>query len=171
MLSSLGLAAHETSQLGPYTASFDMNTSLKYQVQTLSPINLPAFSAYGVLVSTDNATRAQISVTEYKNLTDSTPAIYKQLMILDLATVGFNMTSINDMLIDGKNGFVVSATPLPGNSVLPAGSKLFRAIYWLDSKDCECGPVSVGTTSVDVTSTYPQDVTQGLLNSLHVVKG
>jgi len=170
MLSSLGLAAHETSQLGPYTASFDMNTSLKYQVQMLNTISLPAFTAYGVLVSTNNNTRAQISVTEYKNLTDSTSAIYKQLMILDLATVGFNMTGVKDILIDGKQGFVVTAKPLPGNNVLPAGSSLFRAIYWLDSKDCECGPVSVGTTSVDVTSTYPQDVTQGLLNSLHIVK-
>jgi len=171
MLSSLGLAAHETAQLGPYTASFDMNTNLKYQVQTLSPINLPDFSAYGVLVTTDNATKAQISVTEYKNLTDSTPAMYKQLMVLDLATVGFNTTNVNERSIDGKNSFIVSAVPLPGNNVLPAGSTLFRAIYWLDSKDCACGPVSVGTTSVDITSTYPQDVTQGLLNSLHIVKG
>jgi hypothetical protein len=29
----------------------------------------------------------------------------------------------------------------------------------------------VGTTSVDITSSYPQDVTENLLNSLHVVKG
>lgn len=171
MLSSLGLAAHETSQLGPYNASFDMNTNLKYQVQPANPINLPAFAAYSLLVSTDNATRAQISITEYKNLTDSTPAMYKQLMTLDLALAGFNATSISDMTIDGQKGFLVTTTPFTGNNIFPAGTKLFRAIYWLDSKDCsQCGPVSVGTTSVDITSTYPQDVTQGLLSSLHIAE-
>ncbi len=171
MLSSLGLAAHETSQLGPYTASFDMNTNLKYQLQVFNPINSPAFTAYGVLISTDNATRAQVSITEYKNPTDATPAMYKQLMTMDLALVGFNTTSINDMMIDGKNGFVLSAMPFPGVNA-PTTNNLYRAIYWLDSKDCsQCGPVSVGTTSVDITSTYPQDVTQGLLSSLHITKG
>ncbi len=171
MLSSLGLAAHETSQLGPYTASFDMNTNLKYQVQAGNPINLPVATIYSMRVATDNSTRAQITITENRNLTDSTPAMYKQLMIMDLALVGLNTTSVNDMTIDGKNGFEVTAMPISGNNVLPAGTKLFRAIYWLDSRNCECGSVSVGTTSVDITSTYPQDVTQGLLNSLHVAKG
>ncbi len=171
MLSSLGLAAHETSQLGPYTASFDMNTNLKYQVQVANPIDLPIATVYSMRVATDNSTRAQITLTENKNLTDSTSAMYKQLMIMDLALVGFNTTNVNDMMIDGKNGFLVTASPISGNNILPATTNLFRAIYWLDSKNCECGPVSVGTTSVDITSTYPQDVTQGLLNSLHVVKG
>lgn len=171
MLSTLGLAAHETTQLGPYTVSFDMNTNQKYQVQQLNPVNLPTATAYGVLVSTDNTTRAQMSVTEYKNLTDSTPSMYKQLMFFDLALSGFNATRPNDVTIDGKNGFVISAKPFAGNNMLPAGLNLFRAFYWLDSKNCECGPVSVGTTSVDISSTYPQDVTQGLLNSLKIVKG
>lgn len=172
MLSSLGLAAHETSQLGPYIASFDMNTNLKYQVQAASPVNLPGGTIYNMLVSTNNATRAQITITENKNLTDSTLEMYKQITSLYLTLIGFNTTMPNDISIDGKKGFILTATPVAGNSALPAGTNLFRADYWLDSKDCsQCGPVSVGTTSVDITSTYPQDVTQGLLNSLHIAKG
>lgn len=172
MLSSLGLAAHETSQLGPYTASFDMNTNLKYQVQQIAnPISTPISTVYGARIFTDNATWAQIAITEYKNFTDSTPDMWKQLIFFDLAFVGFNATKPNDVSIDGKNGFEYSATSMQGNNMLPTGAKLFRTIYWLDSKNCECGPVSVGTANVDITSTYPQDVTQGLLNSLHVVKG
>jgi hypothetical protein len=44
-------------------------------------------------------------------------------------------------------------------------------MYWMDSQSCECGPVSVGKTSVVITSTYPLDVTQGLLSSLNIVQG
>ena len=48
---------------------------------------------------------------------------------------------------------------------------VYRAMYWLDSQGCECGPVSVGKTSVIITSTFPQDVTESLLSSLQIVKG
>jgi hypothetical protein len=47
----------------------------------------------------------------------------------------------------------------------------YQAQYWLDSKDCECGPVSVGTVLVEIASTYPQNVTEGLLSSIHVAAG
>lgn len=171
MLSTLGLAAHETAQLGPYNASFDINANIKGPVQVANPVNNPTLTAYGMVVTTDNSTGAQITVTEFKNLTDSTPAMYKQLMIRDLALIGLNTTNIKDTSIDGKDGFVIYAMPISGNNAFPAGKTLFTAMYWLDSKNCECGPVSVGTTRVDITSTYPQDITQGLLNSLHIAKG
>jgi len=48
---------------------------------------------------------------------------------------------------------------------------LYNALFWLDSQGCECGPVSVGTTSVEVTSSYPEEVTESLLSSLHVAEG
>jgi hypothetical protein len=83
---------------------------------------------------------------------------------------GINVTVPESLTIDGKEGFLISGVP-PSASVNAApGFTLYQSQYWLDSKSCECGPVSVGTTSVDITSTYPQDITTNLLNSLHVGK-
>jgi hypothetical protein len=62
-------------------------------------------------------------------------------------------------------------TSEPFEAVAGAPSKVYRAMYWLDSQACECGPVSVGKTSVVITSTYPLDITQGLLSSLKIVQG
>jgi hypothetical protein len=90
---------------------------------------------------------------------------------MDIALNLFNVTDVADRTIDGKDGYMLSSEPIPQNTRVPVGTKLFRASYWMDSTKCPCGPVSVGTTSVDITSSYPQDVTENLLNSLHVVKG
>jgi hypothetical protein len=55
--------------------------------------------------------------------------------------------------------------------MVPADLNRYEAVYWLDSVQCDCGPVSVGTTRVGITSTYPEDVTMNLINSLRIVKG
>ena len=70
-------------------------------------------------------------------------------------------------MIDGKDGYLVTGVGNAGASEV----KVFEASYWLDSVDCDCGPVSVGTTSVGIRSSYPQDVTENILNSLSIVSG
>jgi hypothetical protein len=171
MLSSLAVAAQDNSQLGPYAVSFDMNTDLPYELIVMDPIQTESVNVYGMQIFTDNSTKARLMVSEYKNPIDSTLGIYKQLAIMGIALNGFNTTSADDITIDGKEGFLITGEPLQGNTVVPAGTNLFQALYWIDSKDCECGPVSLGTTSVDITSYYPQDVTENLIGSLHVEKG
>lgn len=169
MLSSMALAAPETRQLGPYSVSFDLNTNMNYQVQTSEPSTTASATVYSMRILTDNSTGAGISIIENKELTDSTTSTIKQLVAMGLAFSGINTTNIVDQTIDGKNGFVAIGVPFAGQNNAP--SQLYRAIYWLDSVDCtSCGPVSAGKTSVDVSSTYPQDVTQNLLNSIHVAK-
>lgn len=169
MLSAVALAAPETRQLGPYTVSFDLNTNLNYQVQTSDPMDTGSATVYGMRILTDNSTGAGVNIIENKELTDSTTSMIKLLINYGLAFSGINTTNIVDQTIDGKNGFVAIGVPFAGQSNAP--SQLYRAIYWLDSVDCTtCGPVSVGKTSVDISSTYPQDVTQNLLNSIHVAK-
>jgi hypothetical protein len=170
-LSSLAMAAPESSQLGPYSVSFDMNTNTPHELQMMQPISTQSATIYGLQIFTDNSTKARLTISAYNNQIDATLPIYKQLAAMSLALSGFNATNIEDMMIDGKSGFLISSQPFPGNTMAPAGINLFQALYWLDSVDCPCGPVSVGTTSVDVTSSYPQDVTQSLLGSIHVEKG
>lgn len=169
MLSSMALAATETRQLGPYTVSLNVNTN-NYQVQVQNPQETPFAMSYSMLISTDNSTFAGVRIINYKNLTDSTPDMYKNLVGLSLTLRALNVTAINDMTIDGKQGFVAVGVPITGMNA-PAGLTYSQASYWLDSNKCECGPVSVGKTNVEIVSTYPQDVTAGILSSIHVASG
>jgi len=167
MLSSLALAAPETRQIGPFTVSFNMNTSMNYQIQTPNPAVYPFVTIYPIVIVTDNTTGASISITQYNNLTDSTLQVSEEITALRMALRGINTTAAEEQVIDGRNGFLISGVPF-GMANMPTGLQFYQAQYWLDSNNCACGPVSVGTTLVDITSTYPEDVTQGILSSIHV---
>ena len=167
MLSSVALAAPETHQVGPYKVSFDMKTNTKYTNQTQSTQG-NSYSGYILQLRTDNNTGASIEINEYKNPVDSTLQMMKTLDFYSMLLSGINATAPINQSIDGKNGYLISGTPFSG-SKLP-NIKIYHAQYWLDSKQCECGAVSAGTTSVHISSTYPQDVTMNLLNSIKVVK-
>jgi hypothetical protein len=173
MLSSLALAASETEQLGPYTVTFDMNTPMQYQVQVQEPIETPYSTIYSLRISTDNTTGAGIGITEYKDKTDATLSVAKQLIVMDMALRGINVTAApEDLTIDGRNGFLIAGEPVSEAANAPQQpAKLFRAGYWLDSVDCECGPVSVGNVNVGISSSYPEDVTRNLVNTLRVTAG
>jgi hypothetical protein len=168
MLSSVALAAPETHQVGPYKVSFDMNTKMVYQNQTLGPQGNSLATAYLLELKTDNNTGASIMLTEYKNPADSTLQMMKTLDLYSMRLNGINATAPINQSIDGKNGYLISGMPFSGLK-LP-DINVYHAQYWLDSKQCECGAVSAGTTSVYIISTYPQDVTMNLLNSIKVVK-
>jgi hypothetical protein len=171
MLSAIAMAAPESIQLGTYAVSFDLNTDIAYQIQTPEPMESPIATIYPLLIITDNSTGASITITEYKELQDSNLGLNKEIAALRLVLYrGINVTEQKEMDIDGNSGFILSGMPIPGANIPEV--TYYHASYWLDSKDCsECGPVSVATTNVGISSTYPQDVTEGLLSSLRVVKG
>lgn len=172
MLSSLALAATETEQLGPYTVTFDMNTPMQYQVQVQEPIETPYLTIYSLRISTDDTTGAGIGITEYRNRTDATLDVAKQIMAMDMALRGINVTSsAEDMTIDGRDGFLIMGEPASQTTNAPQSARLFRASYWLDSVECECGPVSVGNVNVGISSSYPEDVTRNLLSTLMISSG
>lgn len=170
MLSSLALAAPEAHQLGPYNVSFNMNTGMNYQIQTPSPAMYPFATIYPLVIITDNTTGASISITKYNNLTDSTLQVSEEITALRMALRGINLTSSVETAIDGRNGFLLSGTPFRAANAL-SGLTFYQAQYWLDSSNCTCGSISAGTALVDITSTYPQDVTQGILGSIHITGG
>jgi hypothetical protein len=179
MLSSLALAVPESSQLGPYTISFDMNTNLQHELMVMEPIQTPAVEIfgvpsatnYGMQIFTDNSTNAALTIREFASPIDSTSGPYKQMLLLQAALSYFNVTNVADRIIDGKAGFLLTSEPVPENTAVPADMRLYRASYWMDSKECDCGPVSAGTIRVDITSSYPMDVTESMLSSLRVMKG
>lgn len=160
--SSAASAAPETKIVGPYKVSFDLNTTLNYTVKLEQPIETPANSIYQILLNTYNYTLAKVQVEEYKNLSDSSLDVGKTIFELSIANQGFNKNiSAQNIIIDGKKGFVVTG-------MSPKNLRLWQAYYWLDSTDCECGPVSVGKTEIGIISLYPLNVTRNLINSLHV---
>ena len=167
MLSAIAIAVPDSQQLGPYAVSFDLNAN--YQAQNAQPVETETANAYQMRLFVDNSTYAAIGITEYAEPTDATLQVFKSLIPMSMMLQGLNVTNVEDMTIDGKEGFLVTSAPFEANVGAP--SMVYRAMYWLDSQGCECGPVSVGTTSVIITSTFPQDVTEGLLSSLRVVKG
>jgi hypothetical protein len=159
---SAASAAPETKTIGPYKVSFDLNTTLNYTVKLEQPIETPANSIYQILLNTYNYTLAKVQVEEYKNLSDSSLDVGKTIFELSIANQGFNKNiSAQNIIIDGKKGFVVTG-------MSTKNLRLWQAYYWLDSTDCECGPVSVGKTEIGIVSLYPLNVTRNLINSLHV---
>ena len=168
MLSSGALAALETQQIGPYTVSFNMDTDMSYQIQTQAPVTYPFGTIYPLVIAADNTTGASISITQYNNVTTSTLEVNGEIAALRMALRGINVTAPVEMVIDNTSGFLISGIPFADIGDAPSGITLHQAQYWLDGKDCECGPVSVGKVLVNIASTYTQDVTRGLLSSIHV---
>jgi hypothetical protein len=164
----LHTAASETHQLGPYTVSFDMNTDMSYQTHIKDPAVYPFATIFPLVITTDNTTGASISITQYNNLTPSILGLNEEIAALRMSLRGINVTAPEEMVIDNINGFLLSGIPFTGMGNAPSGFMFYQAQYWLDSNDCECGPVSVGTVMVNIASTYPQNVTENLLSSIHV---
>lgn len=165
MMSAVAMAAPDSQQFGPYMVSFDLDAD--YQVQVAEPMESEIGTVYSIALFIDNSTGASIAVAEYAEQTDATLNMHKTLNTMSLMLQGFNSTDVQDMTIDGKDGFLITAEPFQAAAEAP--SNIYKAMYWMDSEDF--GPVSAGTTSVTITSTYPSDVTEGLLSSLSIVKG
>lgn len=139
MIATMAQAKPETNTIGPYKVSFDLNTTINHTIELAQPVDSPYAVLYDLFITTRNYTLAQLSIIESKNLTDSTLSTDKYINEQNLIIKGyFKNISFADMQIDGKKGFAL--TGLNANKM-----RLFQASYWLDRKDCECGPVSIGT--------------------------
>ena len=53
-------------------------------------------------------------------------------------------------------------------SVSKSGIPTFTFSYWLDSKKCDCGDVFAGTARLKMVGVAPRNITENLLNTLHV---
>jgi hypothetical protein len=170
MLSSMAMAIPEPQQLGPFNVSFDIKTNLDHTIQIAQPMQTDLGNTYQMRIFTDNSTNAIISINKYKDLTDATLSTGKQIMSMGMFIQGLNVTKPEDKMIDGKKGFVIMGTPFTAEGAKPSDIKIYRAVYWLDSKECGCGDLAAGTTNVVITSSYPEDVTMNLLDSIKIEK-
>jgi len=168
MLAFTASAATENVTTGPYTVSFDLNSSLKYSILSGMPVQEEIRTAYPLLIKTNNSTDVKIVVFEYKGPVDSTPDLWQNINFQGLVILGMrNVTQTTEMVIDGMPAYGLSGNYTNKDDV---NKTLYSANYWLDSNECECGPVSVGKTNVVITSTLPLEVTGHMLDTLHVSK-
>jgi hypothetical protein len=72
-LASSAQAASERITTGPYTVSFDLNTTMNYTVKILPAKELDnqTYIKYQIIASTDNSSWATVAINEYKDLQDS----------------------------------------------------------------------------------------------------
>ncbi len=168
ILSATALAVPDSQKLGPYIVSFDINST--YQPLIAPPMEMDAVNVYQMRLFIDNTTFATIGIAEYAEPQDATPKVHKTLMPMQMIIrEGLNASIAEDKIIDGKDGFLIAGKPFVTDNTTP--NIVYKAMYWLDSKSCGCEPLSVGNTNVLITSTFPEDLTESLLSSLHVVKG
>jgi hypothetical protein len=81
--------APETATIGPFNISFDMNTTMNYSILRAQPLETPALSIYMLQIKTNNSTLAQLSITESKNLSDSTINTDKIIVQKSLINYGY----------------------------------------------------------------------------------
>ncbi|HWQ20739.1 MAG TPA: hypothetical protein VN455_13230 [Methanotrichaceae archaeon] len=160
-LASSAQAVPERITTGPYTVSFDMNTTMNYTVEILPAREMgnETYAIYQIVASTDNSSWATIVIDDYRDLQDSN--IKDELRYRNLLIGKENGTFAGERKIDGKKGVF-------NNITRSNGDQFSDAFYWLDSNKCECGPVYVGRVSVEVLSTYPRDTVENLLRTINV---
>lgn len=160
-LASSAQAAPERITTGPYTVSFDLNTTMNYAVEILPAKEMgnKTYTKYQIIASTNNSSWATVVIDDYRDLQDSN--IKDELRFRSLLIGKENGTFAGERTIDGQKGVFNNIT---GSN----GDQFSDAFYWLDSKKCECGPVYVGRVSVEVLSTYPHDTVENLLRTINV---
>jgi hypothetical protein len=164
MLAAAASAVPENATTGPYMVSFDLNETLNYKVESVDPIEAEIRTAYPLAIVVNNSPEVQITIFEYNDLVDSTPDLWQTINSQGLALIGLrNISLAPEMVIDGVPAYGLSA-------IDAANGTLYASYYWLDSNECECGPVSLGKTNVVITSTLPLNITGQLLDTLHVEK-
>ncbi len=170
-----GQAAHESGSIGPYAVSFDMNTTMDYQVIVESASNGVtstgvSFTRYNMTIdSTDYF--AWLILTRYEtpmvaNVTANEYIVYNALL-----SAGADEPKIyTNISIDGKpavfGDFRFDRQYL-GSGQYQEGDLVVAAVFSPDAKLYEDGSY-MGTTDCRVISTYPWEVITYLLYTLHI---
>jgi hypothetical protein len=164
VLVSPGWAAHEVVMLGPYNVSFDMNTTVPYQIFTEQPASGVTssglkFIRYNMSVETADYF-AWVILTGYeKNMLASINS-NKDIVEAALMASGCESPKIYQPLIDGQPGVL-------GNCRFENGEILVVASYSPDGAVRDNGEYS-GQTDCRVLSIFPWEVTRDMLYTMHV---
>lgn len=169
ILSALAFAEPRGISAGPYNISFDLNTTMEYNV-TLNPeVEDNESSWYYLDIMFDNNTRAAVGITAYKEWQCAEyPCIYWENLYLRAAKDAGEIQngSASETTIDGNEGVIIRQEILmPGEDVATNST---IAEYWLDAEEIEGYGLMAAKTEVEMISLLPENLTEDLINTIHV---
>ncbi len=169
MLSTLAFAELVEISAGPYNISFDLNTTMAYNVTLHPEVEDNESSWYYVDIMFDNNTRAAIGVTAYKDWQCAEyPCVYWENLYLEAAKESGEIQNGNasETTIDGKEGYIIRQEILVPITDRVVNSTI--AEYWLDAEEIEGYGLMAAKTEVEMISMLPENLTEDLLNTIHV---
>jgi hypothetical protein len=159
-------AKTEKVSVGPFNVSFDLNTTENYTV-TYNFTTQEGSQSGIIEIKSNNGSQAAIGITAYDRWQHAGLSSDMDYMNLSLQSdENVIEGSVSEEMVDGQSAVVVAQTrELPGakstmNSTI--------VIYWADGKQMEGYDVPVAKTKVEIISMFPENMTQGLLDTLHV---
>lgn len=166
MLAMVGhsLAAREAGQVGPYNISFDMNTTMNYEIFVDPPSSGVTssgqkFVRYNMSIETTDYF-AWVILTSYENNMLASINANKDIVEAALMESGCESPKLYQPLIDGQPGVL-------GNCRFENGEVLVVASYSPDALVRDNGEYS-GQTNCRVLSIFPWEITRDLLYTMHV---
>ncbi|MDM7912516.1 MAG: hypothetical protein QUS09_05400 [Methanotrichaceae archaeon] len=164
VLVSPGWAAHETVMLGPYNVSFDMNTTMQYQIFTEPPttgVTSSGFKFVRYNMSIETADYfASVILTGYEKPMLASINANKEIVEAALMATGCERPELFQPLMDGQPGVL-------GRCKLEGGNVLVISSYSPDGAVRENGEYS-GQTDCRVMSIFPWEITRDMLYTMHV---
>jgi hypothetical protein len=168
-LSALAFAEPMEISAGPYNISFDLNTTMEYNV-TLDPeIEDNDSSWYHFDIMFDNDTRADVGVSTHKEWQYAEyPCVqWKKLYLRAAKDAGeIQNGSASKRTIDGNDGYI-----LRQERFIPSENRVVNstiAEYWMDAEEIEGYGLMAAKTEVEMISTLPENLTEDLINTIHV---
>jgi hypothetical protein len=171
MLALTASAVTETVQFSPYKATFDLNTTDKYTITAkdptlgkdvqMEPGKWNRLDVYSFDVVKDDRSRAQISVSSWKNYSDATLFTEVNAEKLSLRSAGIRNVSGTFVDLGGKVGYVIMAK---------LDKPLYVGWYWLDKLDVPNSVVSYGKQKVSIVSNLTNEESASLLSTIKVQK-
>jgi hypothetical protein len=169
ILSALALAGPEEISAGPYNISFDLNTTTDYNLTLYPVVEDNDSSLYRLSIGLDDGTMADIGVVENKDWQyGEYPCTFWQGMYLSAAKVSGEIQngSVSEATIDGREGLVIRQEIFNQSQARTINSTIAR--YWLDAEEIEGYGLMAAKTEVQMISILPENLTDDLLNTIHV---
>jgi hypothetical protein len=166
MLAVVGpsMAAQEVGKVGPYNISFDLNTSMDYEIFVDPPSSGVTssgqkFVRYNMSIETTDYF-VWVILTGYENNMLASINANKDIVEAALMESGCESPKLYQPLIDGQPGVL-------GNCRFENGEVLVVASYSPDAKVRDNGEYS-GRINCRVLSIFPWEITRDLLYTMHV---
>lgn len=154
------VGASERVVLDQYEISFDLDTLLSHTIEVQPPVLGENDTSYSAYIKFTNETQILMGIDIFKTAKDAT--LEPELKIVQMYAKGDENATVTTRYVDGKSGIQTSSTSKSGDPTFT-----FRS--WIDSQKCDCGDVFAATARLEILGIVPTNISENLLNSLHVV--